>query len=249
MLGAFLDPLGALLDAYLDVGPAMGPALSPALSWLGPGLWGLWLLGTVRDADAADMADDAAMIAAVRAGDATAYRGLVEKYQGRLYTVIYGVVRHREDATELTQEAFVKAFRNLDAFRGDSRFYTWLYRIGMNKAIDHTRRRKRSPIQDMDEDVSLRDADRGIADANPSQSPRRALERKQLYTAIMDALDTLSEQHKEVVLLREVEGMSYKDIADTLEVAEGTVMSRLFYARKKLAAVLEERHGSLRDLL
>jgi RNA polymerase sigma-70 factor (ECF subfamily) len=218
-------------------------------TWLEVG-WGVWcggllLFGMVRgplpDDDA--MSNDADLVEAVRGGDATAYRGLVEKYQGRVYNVIYGMVRNREDAQELTQETFVKAFRNLHGFRSDARFYTWLYRIAMNLAIDLTRRRKRTPISGMDEDVGIRDARGEIADVHNIDSPRKVLERKQLHKAIMDALDQLPEQQKQVILLREVEGLSYREIADVLDLAEGTVMSRLFYARKKLQKVLEAEHA------
>jgi RNA polymerase sigma-70 factor (ECF subfamily) len=184
------------------------------------------------------METDAEMIEAVKAGDATAYRGLVEKYQGRVYNVVYGLVRNREDARDLTQEVFVKAYRNLGGFREDARFYTWIYRIAMNLAIDFTRRRNRSPVSGLEDDIASRDADGGIAEVHHADNPRRALERKQLYKQIMDALELLPEQQKQVILLRELEGLSYREIAEVLDIAEGTVMSRLFYARKKLQGIL-----------
>ena len=207
------------------------------------GVVGLMGLGMVRGPLAADapMTTDAEMVEAVQAGDATAYRGLVEKYQGRIYSVIYGMVRNREDATDLTQETFVKAFKNIKGFRAEAKFYTWVYRIGMNLTIDFIRRRKRSPIAGADETIATRDADGGIDAAHTFHSPSKALERKQLYKAIMDALEQLPEAHKQVILLREVEGLSYREIADVLDIAEGTVMSRLFYARKKLQAMLKEQ--------
>lgn len=189
------------------------------------------------------MSTDAAMVRAVQQGDATAYRGLVEKYQQRIYHVIYGMVRNREDARDLTQDTFVKAFRNLDGFRADARFYTWLYRIAMNVTIDFTRRRARAPVATgAEEDVGERDANRGIADRTRDDNPVRDLERKQLHTAILDAIGALPESHRQVVLLREVEGLSYKEIADVLDIKEGTVMSRLFYARKKLQEALGPLH-------
>ncbi len=202
---------------------------------------GVALLGMVRVADDRDA--DIGMVNAVRAGDATAYRGLVEKYQTRVYHVIYGMVRNQEDAQDLTQESFVKAYRNLHAFREDSRFYTWLYRIAMNVTIDFTRRRARNPVSGLEDEVATRDADGGIAEAHHADNPRKALERKQLHTAIMDAVGELPEDQRQVILLREVDGLSYKEIADVLEIAEGTVMSRLFYARKKLQKVLAPLAG------
>lgn len=191
-------------------------------------------------AQEASRAEDAAMVQAVRDGEVGAYRGLVEKYQQRVYTIIFGVLRNQEDARDLTQDAFVKAYNSLDGFRLESSFFTWLYRIAMNLAIDATRRKKRRPTSSFDEEVATREADGGIAETHHDLNPRRELERKELYGRIMDAIDTLPDDQKQVILLREVDGLSYKEIAEVLDVAEGTVMSRLFYARKKLQKLLAE---------
>jgi RNA polymerase sigma-70 factor (ECF subfamily) len=188
----------------------------------------------------ADREADAELLRAVLAGDTTAYRGLVEKYQGRVYAMVYGMLRNREDARDVTQEAFVKAYHNLDGFRLDSSFYTWLYRIAMNLAIDLVRKRKRQKQTSFEDGIATKDEDGGIAEHHHEDGPRRALERKQLYARIMDALEQLPEDQKQVVLLRELEGLSYKEIAEVMEIPEGTVMSRLFYARKKLQKLLAE---------
>ncbi|MCB9793517.1 MAG: sigma-70 family RNA polymerase sigma factor [Alphaproteobacteria bacterium] len=184
---------------------------------------------------------DREIVDAVLAGDPTAYRVLVERYQGRIYTMICGMVRDREEARDLTQEAFIKAFHNLSRFRRDARFYTWLYRIAMNVSIDHIRKHKKRQTTEFDEQIATRDADGGIDEAHRTiGDPGRELARKQLNQRIMDALDTLSPDHKQIILLREIEGFSYKEISDALEVPEGTVMSRLFYARKQLRKLLAE---------
>lgn len=180
------------------------------------------------------------ILRAVKAGEAAAYRGIVEKYQGRVYAMVYGMVRNREDARDITQDAFVKAYNSLDSFRLEASFYTWLYRIAMNLAIDFLRRRTRQPTTSFEETIAARDEDGGIAEAHHSDDPRRNLERKRLYKRIMDALDELPEDQKQIILLRELEGLSYKEIADITGVAEGTVMSRLFYARKKMQKLLAE---------
>lgn len=185
---------------------------------------------------------DLQMVRAVIDGDATAYRGLVEKYQGRVYAMVYGMLRNREDGRDITQEAFVKAYRNLQSFRMDSSFYTWLYRIAMNLAIDHTRKRKRHATTGFDEAIAARDEDGDIAQVHHEDSPSKVLERKQLYDQIMDAMEKLPEDQRQVILLRELEGLSYKEIADVMEIPEGTVMSRLFYARKKLQKMLSAHH-------
>lgn len=184
---------------------------------------------------------DAEMVKAVLGGDATAYRGLVEKYQGRVYAMVYGMIRNREDARDITQDAFVKAFNNLKSFRLEASFYTWLYRIAMNLAIDVTRKRKRREVSGFEEDIASRDEDGGISEAHHSDNPRKNLERKQLYDRIMDSLEKLPADQKQVILLRELEGLSYKEISDVMGIPEGTVMSRLFYARKKMQKLLADQ--------
>ncbi|MFM2162017.1 MAG: hypothetical protein RLZZ383_1529 [Pseudomonadota bacterium] len=202
------------------------------------------LVGLVGMVVSAPMETDEDVIAAVRSGDGEAYRLLVERYQDRIYQLIFGMVRHREDARELTQEAFVKAYRSLDGFREDARFSTWLYRIANNLVIDFCRRRGKGPVLGVEDDVAQRDPAPTSTGSAHVQIPSKALERQQLHAAILGALDALPEEHRQVVLLRELEGMSYREIAEIVGVAEGTVMSRLFYARKKLQALLaEHRHG------
>jgi RNA polymerase sigma-70 factor (ECF subfamily) len=181
---------------------------------------------------------DLELLKAVLNGDGTAYRGLVEKYQTRVYAMVYGMVRNREDARDLTQDAFVKAYRNLDSFRLESSFYTWLYRIAMNLAIDFVRKRRRRETGGFDEGIATRDDDGGIAEVHHEDGPSRQLERKQLFGKIMDAMEQLPEDQRQVILLRELEGLQYKEIADVMGIPEGTVMSRLFYARKKLQKLL-----------
>jgi RNA polymerase sigma-70 factor (ECF subfamily) len=207
---------------------------------------GVMALGSVRGPQAPDEddLDDSDLVERVREGDTTAFRGLVERYQGRVYGMVYGMVRNREDARDITQDAFVKAYNNLDSFRLESSFYTWLYRIAMNLAIDHLRKRKRRGQTSFDEQVASRDADGGIDEAHHQDSPRKLLERQQLYARIMDAMEKLPEDQRQAVLLRELEGLSYKEIADVMGIPEGTVMSRLFYARKKLQRLLADERLS-----
>jgi RNA polymerase sigma-70 factor (ECF subfamily) len=185
---------------------------------------------------------DHELVRAVLDGDATAYRGLVERYQGRIYNVIYGMVRNREDARDLTQDAFVKAYKNLTRFRFGSSFYTWICRIGMNVAIDHLRKQKVRKAQEFDDGIATRGQGGVISLAHHRDDPRRELHRKQLHALILAALDELPDEQRQVVVLREMEGMAYKEIAEVMDIPEGTVMSRLYYARKKLQAALKEIH-------
>lgn len=183
---------------------------------------------------------DHALVQAVLDGDATAYRGLVERYQGRIHGVVYGMVRNKEDAKDLTQEAFVKAYQNLHRFRLQSSFYTWLCRIAMNVSIDHLRRQKVRKAELFEDGIATKDQGGVISLAHRREDPSRNLERKRLGERILQALDELPEDQQQVVILREIEGMAYKEIAEVMDIPEGTVMSRLYYARKKLQAALSD---------
>ena len=184
--------------------------------------------------------EDVELVQAILDGDPSAYRGLVERYQGRVYALICGMVRDREEARDLTQDALIKAYKNLERFRLESSFYTWLYRIAMNVAIDHLRKMKKRQHEAFDEGIASKDSDGTLIAAHDRANPAKELHRRQLNEQIFDALETLSPDHRQVILLREIEGLSYEEIAETMDIPEGTVMSRLFYARRKLRDVLKE---------
>ncbi|MGF1509063.1 MAG: RNA polymerase sigma factor [Myxococcota bacterium] len=175
---------------------------------------------------------DLAWVEAARNGDRRAYAHLVEAYQKRVYAIAFGVVRHREDAWDVAQEAFVKAYKHLDRFEGSAAFYTWLYRITTNLAIDHIRERKRKRTEPLEEAPPVRAPEDHRAD------PEAAVDRAELGRILADAMDQLSEKHRAIIVLREVEGLSYEEMAEVLGIAKGTVMSRLFHARQKLQEIL-----------
>ncbi|MBL8614724.1 MAG: sigma-70 family RNA polymerase sigma factor [Deltaproteobacteria bacterium] len=183
---------------------------------------------------------DVELVAAAAQGDAAAYRGLVERYQSRIYGVCYGMMRNSEDARDCAQEAFVKAYRNLDKFRYGSSFYHWLCRIAVNVSIDLLRRQKIRRADEFDEGYAARESGGGFYYAHHRNDPARELERKGLNAKIYAALDTLPAEQRQVLILREMDGLAYKEIADVMGIPEGTVMSRLFYARKKMQALLKE---------
>jgi RNA polymerase sigma-70 factor (ECF subfamily) len=183
-------------------------------------------------------AEDAEMVRLTLEGDPLAYRGLVEKYQERLYHLCFGMLRNREDAIDVAQEAFVKAHQNLATFRVESTFYTWLYRIARNLVVDHVRRKRRKAEVAFDDAVAARDEEGEIAAIHEADGPGRLTDRAEVGRKVMEALQHLPEDQREVVLLREVEEMSYKEIAEAMDIPEGTVMSRLFYARRKLQQLL-----------
>ena len=191
--------------------------------------------------------EDQELVRRCQKGDVDSYRGLVEKYQERLCLLVYGIVLDREEARDLVQEAFLKAYRSLGTFRGDSGFYTWLYRIAFNLALDA--KRKRSGRETMEYDDS-RDFDPAVSPPGMPPRPDRALLGRELEEALHRGLELLSPAHRAVIVLREWEGMSYDEISRQMRCSRGTVMSRLHYARKKLREHLRAylRGGEQREL-
>jgi len=183
--------------------------------------------------------DDAALVERCRAGDVAAFEPLVEKYRQRVWRLAYNVLRDREEAWDVAQEAFIKAYQALPSFRGQSAFYTWLYRIAMNVAADRGRSRGAQGRAFGTERVPEEDWERALPDQNPGdESPDAAAARTEDRAKIMKALDTLSEDHRRIVMLSDLEGLSYREIAETLDIPMGTVMSRLHNARKRLRDAL-----------
>ena len=186
---------------------------------------------------------DAELVARVQAGDRDAFRELFEKYHRRAFAVALGVVKNKQDAMDVVQDAFIKVHHHIQNFQGSSSFYTWLYRIVMNLSIDHIRRVSRKKGVDYDDTISREGHVAGDGALLPSISdsnPGKTVLRRELSDAIRAALDTLPEYHREVILLREVEGLSYEEMAEVLDVPKGTIMSRLFHARRKMQEQLSE---------
>jgi len=188
--------------------------------------------------------DDLTLVKRVRSGDQRAFRTLVERYQRKIYSVALGMLKDKEEAMDVSQEAFVKVYKYLDHFKGDASFYTWLYRITVNICIDVMRRRGsgRHEHVEFDETVAanLDEANIGALGSRLGTNPQKAALRKELAVKIQEALQEVPEKHRAILLLREVEGMSYEDLSRTLEIPKGTVMSRLFHARAKVQKILSE---------
>lgn len=180
--------------------------------------------------------DDQTLIERARNGDVAAFEPLVEKYRDRVWRLAFNVLRDREDAWDAAQEAFIRAWQALPSFRGQSAFYTWLFRIVMNVAADKGRQRAARGRAFGTERVPEEDWDRVMADQGerPDDTARRAEERGRITTA----LAALSEPHRNIIMLSDLEGLSYREIAEVLDIPMGTVMSRLHNARKRLRDVL-----------
>jgi RNA polymerase sigma-70 factor (ECF subfamily) len=187
--------------------------------------------------------DDLSLVRKAQAGDQKAFAELVERYQRKAYAVALGLVRDREEAMDVAQEAFVKVYKYLDHFKGDSSFYTWLYRIVVNLCIDRRRRKGADPGDQVEFDEAVRneaESEVGVLGSRLGTNPQKAALRQELMQKIEAALEQIPEKHRAILLLREVEGMSYEDLAQTLKIRKGTVMSRLFHARKKMQSLLSE---------
>jgi RNA polymerase sigma-70 factor (ECF subfamily) len=187
---------------------------------------------------------DADVIARARKGDHDAFRVLVERYQERAFRLALRVLRDEEAARDVVQEGFFKVYRSLERFEGRSSFYTWLYRVVMNLCLDEKRRDRSSRHVEWDETAPV-DVDPGSADAaselyRERSSPSGALERAELRGLVTRAIEQLPDDARQTLVLREVEGLSYAEIADCLGVPKGTVMSRLHHARRRVREILVE---------
>jgi RNA polymerase sigma-70 factor, ECF subfamily len=179
--------------------------------------------------------DEAELIERATKGESDAFAVLVERYQRRVVGVAMAVVHNQDDAIELAQETFVRAFENLAKFESRSSFSTWLYRIAANLAIDFWRREGRHVV------LHGEDADNELRRMPSAQGDSyKAAARSELSERIKQALEELTPEHRAVILLREVEGLSYDEISEALNCPRGTVMSRLHYARGKLRVILKD---------
>jgi RNA polymerase sigma-70 factor (ECF subfamily) len=180
--------------------------------------------------------EDREAVRRVQAGETQAFEVLVEKYQRKTFRLAFQVLRDQEEALDVAQEAFVKAFRSLPKFKGDSAFYTWLFRITMNLALDRRRQRVSRARSMGAEDVAPEEWERtAVSDERAPDDEAVSAERR---AQIGRALESLSEQHRSIIILSDIEGLSYREIAEVMEVPMGTVMSRLHNARKRLRDVL-----------
>ncbi|MEY2486392.1 MAG: polymerase sigma-70 factor, subfamily [Verrucomicrobiota bacterium] len=175
-------------------------------------------------------------------GDSEAFDELVTRYRTRIFGMIYNMVHNEQDAWDLAQDSFVKAWKSIKRFRGQSSFYTWIYRIVMNVTIDWLRKKQvKGAGSEFDDTIQLKEIDPASktvprADALPYQQ----MEQAEIRSEIDKAIAQLSPEHRAVILMKEIEGMQYHEIAEALECSIGTVMSRLFYARKRLQSLLRE---------
>jgi len=178
--------------------------------------------------------DERLLVKQAQKGDLAAFDELVTRFQERIYATIYHMTANHEDANDLAQESFIKAYQALNSFKGDSSFFTWLYRIAFNSAIS-LKRRKRATVS-----LDAGGPDGGIDPYDPSEyvKPGQALERMEGEVQLQEAMNRLSSEHREVLVLKDIEGMKYEEIAAILDVPIGTIRSRLHRARLELRDLL-----------
>jgi RNA polymerase sigma-70 factor (ECF subfamily) len=187
--------------------------------------------------------EDRALIARAQAGDTGAFRQLVERHQRRAFAIALALVRDENDARELVQDAFLRVHKGLASFQGGSSFFTWLYRIITNLSIDLIRKPGR---QTTDLDAVRHDPEEGQEQEVPFLSrlegadPVELVRRREIGARLQEALDALPSYHRAVIVMREIEGLSYDEMAQAMGVSKGTIMSRLFHARQKLQRALAD---------
>jgi RNA polymerase sigma factor (sigma-70 family) len=193
-----------------------------------------------NDSEPSAPADEGVLVQRAREGDLEAYDELVQRYQERIYATVYHMTSNHEDANDLAQESFIKAFQALKSFKGGSSFYTWLYRIAVNKTINFLKQRKNRihlSLNDLDFNA---EHDPDLVAFISDKTPRRDANLSELQEKLNTALMKLSEPHRLVVVLHDVQGLSHEEIAKVMECNIGTVRSRLFYARQQLQAWLSD---------
>ncbi len=184
--------------------------------------------------------EESVLVKRARNGDLGAYDDLVRRYQERIYATVYHMTANHEDANDLAQEAFIKAFQALKSFKGGSSFYTWVYRIAVNKTINFLKQRKHKSLMSLDDLDFNAEHDPDLVALISDKTPRREVSLTELQEKLNEAMQKLSEPHRLVVTLHDVQGLSHEEIAEIMECNIGTVRSRLFYARQQLQAHLSD---------
>ena len=180
-------------------------------------------------------------------GDIEAFETLIQSHQKKGYNIALRMTKNPDDAQELSQDAFVRAFTSIGKFRGDSSFSTWMYRITINVCTDFLRKRNKTVSLSIEQGAAVGEDERPLQIQEDGPGPEELSEKKQLKDLVRDAMDSLSEEHREVLVLRDLMDMPYRDIANTLNVNEGTIKSRINRARENLKKIIIQRQELFQD--
>ncbi len=193
-----------------------------------------------RTSNEAAEESDVQLVASAQTGDLAAFDKLVVRYRTRLYGLVYHMTSNNEDARDLVQEIFLKAFRSIGGFRGKSSFYTWLHQIGVNMTINFLKKRGRRFQMSLDDLDSNIQNDKEFLEMTASSDPVREANLSELQRRLNESMMKLSPEHRAVVAMFDIQGLPHAEISKVLGVSEGTVRSRLFYAHRQLQNYLEE---------
>ena len=233
------DPLGSLTDLSarpldLRLASARGTSDPNIVAVNSPGL-----LASNQTSRELEAEQDRALIESAQQGDKLAFKTLVQRHQRRAFAIALSLLRDEQDAREVVQEAFLRVYRGIDSFQGGSSFFTWLYRIVTNLSIDLMRKPSRREAE-LDEGREIDEADIPLLSRIDGADPLDVLRRAEIRNKLEAALDALPAYHRGVIVMREVEGLSYEEMAEAMGVSKGTIMSRLFHARQKLQRALAD---------
>lgn len=185
---------------------------------------------------------DIDLVAKTKKGDASAFDDLIRKYHGRLYGLIYHMTSNHEDTNDLLQDVFSKVFQVIGTFKGESSFYTWIHRIAVNMTLNFLKKRNRRQHASLDNSEEHLESDPDFLEAAHKKDPRHLINMHEFQKKLAKAMGQLSHQHRAVVTLFDIQGISQSEIAKILKTTEGTVRSRLFYAHRQLKTSLQEFH-------
>ncbi|HHY83882.1 MAG TPA: sigma-70 family RNA polymerase sigma factor, partial [Clostridiales bacterium] len=187
------------------------------------------------------MENEKKLLAKAKKGDIEAFEKLVENYQKKAFNIAYRMMGDYDDANDMTQEAFIRVYKSIKNFKEQSSFSTWIYRIITNVCLDELRKRKNASVVSIDEDVKLDDSDVKRQIESDGPTPEETAERNELKRLVGDAIKDLSDEHRAVIVLRDLRGFSYEEIAGILKCPEGTVKSRISRARQALKDILKAK--------
>jgi RNA polymerase sigma-70 factor (ECF subfamily) len=191
-----------------------------------------------------DDPEEASLLVRAKAGDTVAFDSLITRHRQRIYMHTFQILRNDEDALDCTQETFIRAWRSLAGFEGTATFSNWLHRIATNTSIDLCRRRRIRPQTEIESGLMKIDPASRTTPSSP-EAPGTSLDRAEIKRRVEQAFSALSPEHRAVIVLKEIEDLSYEEIARHLGCSLGTVMSRLYYARKKLQTLLHDLHEEI----
>ncbi len=192
-------------------------------------------------ASPSNQAEDIRSVAAARNGHPGAFDDIMRRYQDRVFNTIFRLIGDYQEAKDLTQKTFLKAYLSIDRFRGNSSFYTWLYRIGVNTTLDERKKRSRSPVFGVDSlEQSVAEMPNRAQVSSRAEDPVENVLVTEREQAVTKAIESLDEVHRSVVVLRDIEGMDYDEIAEVMDCPRGTVKSRLHRARSVLREKLKD---------